>query len=495
MKKITPIILLICIAVFASCSKKAEVDNGSEILQSVVEESKSSEITSTVQNVANTSESEQKEEQKKEVTTATDTIEKAKSLPKMKKWEKIVEVDDLGNPTGTVMFHFAGKGNVLIDYNPKGNFDWDWYIDSITGLSTIVLTTETTIEDAQKSAKYTRVGIVTRDDNYITSGSASGVALIENDSLFDVVISEDLRETLASSKEVEVKINVGSTDYELGPIMLSGCEELFFDCESYTLAEQKINSHLYSEAIDSFNALDSRTFNHFKCSERIRECNYLIGKELMSKAEYLEAIKAFKKCGLNYSDTKELVLECKNIVGGEIVEGIGPALGYVFYDKGSYSDGWRYLEVSGCDIGEYKFGYYLPDGETETSVGTLAGVGNGSSNTEAFVVSMGNMAYAYSWRTGSYYLINDNYAARACADYSVTVGNSIYDDWFLPSKEELNLIYKNLSLKGLGFYLNGEYWSSSEESSSYSYGQDLVTGKQEYKSRYDSCYVLPIRAF
>jgi len=34
---------------------------------------------------------------------------------------------------------------------------------------------------------------------------------------------------------------------------------------------------------------------------------------------------------------------------------IGPAKGYVFFDKGNYSDGWRYLECAPEDIGEFNF--------------------------------------------------------------------------------------------------------------------------------------------
>jgi hypothetical protein len=33
---------------------------------------------------------------------------------------------------------------------------------------------------------------------------------------------------------------------------------------------------------------------------------------------------------------------------------IGPAGGYVFYDKGSYSSGWRYLEFSPVDVEEFE---------------------------------------------------------------------------------------------------------------------------------------------
>jgi hypothetical protein len=38
----------------------------------------------------------------------------------------------------------------------------------------------------------------------------------------------------------------------------------------------------------------------------------------------------------------------------EIANVIGPGGGYVFYDKGNYNGGWRYIECSPFDIGELK---------------------------------------------------------------------------------------------------------------------------------------------
>ncbi len=76
-------------------------------------------------------------------------------------------------------------------------------------------------------------------------------------------------------------------------------------------------------------------------------------------------------------------------------------------------------------------------------------VGTGASNTKKIVNTQGE----------------GSYAARLAADLVLNG----YDDWFLPSKDELDLMYKNIGpgaaapLTNLGgFALNNYYWSSSE---------------------------------
>jgi hypothetical protein len=49
-------------------------------------------------------------------------------------------------------------------------------------------------------------------------------------------------------------------------------------------------------------------------------------------------------------------------------------------------------------------------------------------------------------------------AALLCASLNIN-GHS---GWFLPSIDELNLMYVNLKEKGLGRFSNGRYWSSSQ---------------------------------
>ncbi len=53
-----------------------------------------------------------------------------------------------------------------------------------------------------------------------------------------------------------------------------------------------------------------------------------------------------------------------------------------------------------------------------------------------------------------------NFAAKVCADYSVTVGGVTYGDWYLPSLYELKLLYQQKNL--VGGFANAWYWSSTE---------------------------------
>ncbi len=60
------------------------------------------------------------------------------------------------------------------------------------------------------------------------------------------------------------------------------------------------------------------------------------------------------------------------------------------------------------------------------------------------------------------------YAAKICADYSVTVNGVTYDDWFLPSQDEMAKVYQNRNAIGGLYYDSANtasksnwYWTSS----------------------------------
>ncbi len=175
---------------------------------------------------------------------------------------------------------------------------------------------------------------------------------------------------------------------------------------------------------------------------------------------------------------------------------IGPAGGLIFYVKGSFSDGWRYLEAAPADIAVdgsvyfHIFGFHrnTPAGSS-VLVGTATGIGTGQANTTALVAAMGSAAYTSP--SSMVETTTGDYAARLCANHVVET----YDDWFLPSKDELHQMYQNLKLNELGGFSDGAYWSSSEYDATFAWyiAFSNETISNIYKSYTFS--VRPVRAF
>ncbi|GHV93383.1 hypothetical protein AGMMS50268_38860 [Spirochaetia bacterium] len=68
--------------------------------------------------------------------------------------------------------------------------------------------------------------------------------------------------------------------------------------------------------------------------------------------------------------------------------------------------------------------------------------------------------------------------------------------WRLPNKDELNLIYYNLKVAGLGGTFVTEYWSSSENNIGGAWGQNFSNGSQlNYNSKNGTHCVRAVRAF
>jgi hypothetical protein len=86
-------------------------------------------------------------------------------------------------------------------------------------------------------------------------------------------------------------------------------------------------------------------------------------------------------------------------------------------------------------------------------------------------------------------------SAAALADsHTVTVSGVVYDDWFLPSKDELAQLYSQKETVG-GFVLSA-YWSSSEDSASIARTQGFDSrGNQSVNDKKASSYLRPVRAF
>jgi hypothetical protein len=145
----------------------------------------------------------------------------------------------------------------------------------------------------------------------------------------------------------------------------------------------------------------------------------------------------------------------------------GPAGGIIFYIDGS-----NYLEAAPSDQGSY--GYWSI--AFSSLIGTTGiAIGTGQSNTNDIIAQGAAIS-----------------AAKLCADYELNG----YDDWFLPSKDELNLMYEKLYLAGLGgFSLYSTYWSSSEYDENQAWYQRFNDGWQSPYSKDDHSSARAIRAF
>jgi hypothetical protein len=142
--------------------------------------------------------------------------------------------------------------------------------------------------------------------------------------------------------------------------------------------------------------------------------------------------------------------------------------GIIFYIDGTGQHG---LIAAGSDQGTgAQWGCY----QTLIS-GTSEGIGSGHANTTAILNGCSTPGTA----------------AKLC-DSLVLNG---YSDWFLPSKDELNLMFLQKTVIG-GFAADGYYWSSSDYTMYCAWAQDFRTGTQSNgHGKTVKDFVRAIRAF
>lgn len=149
--------------------------------------------------------------------------------------------------------------------------------------------------------------------------------------------------------------------------------------------------------------------------------------------------------------------------------------GIVFY---TYDNGQHGLIATTSDQSTGAFWYNSSFKNTGT---TGDGVGAGAMNT----------AMQVSGQIGDN--INGNFAAKLCADYTVTIAGITYGDWYLPSKHELNLLFAQKDL--VGNFATEFYWSSTEFNNTEAWYQLFTFGNQAKNGKQYPAYVRAIRAF
>jgi hypothetical protein len=111
---------------------------------------------------------------------------------------------------------------------------------------------------------------------------------------------------------------------------------------------------------------------------------------------------------------------------------------------------------------------------TTTSVGTTGtAIGTGQANTTLIVAQTG--------------------CTSGAAYYCDNLNEGSYNDWFLPSKDELNQLY--LNKVAVGGFADLYYWSSSEYDATNAWLQYFLTGDQSYSTRGVVARVRAVRAF
>lgn len=153
---------------------------------------------------------------------------------------------------------------------------------------------------------------------------------------------------------------------------------------------------------------------------------------------------------------------------------IGPGGGLIFFvDQNDEYPGFTYLEVSPADLA----GTFAWCSETTSSIAGASGVparavGRGQANTTAMLA------------------VCTSGAANAVDEYA----SNSKTDWFLPSRDELKLMYTNLP-GAIGDFGSVTYWSSSETNANWAWFQSFGYGGLYYDSKSNVNGVRPVRAF
>lgn len=166
----------------------------------------------------------------------------------------------------------------------------------------------------------------------------------------------------------------------------------------------------------------------------------------------------------------------------------GPSGGIIAYDKGEFTNGWRYIEVAQDDLITEEWGCLngeIIDADYEE-------IGTGYQNSVAVTNFHNNLTNYFTNPSVCSSLSNGTVSSKTAIQLVI---NS-KDDWFVPSMLELLLLYDNLKSVGLGNFSDELYWSSSEESISSAKCINFSNGEMSalYKNS-PSIKTRPIRYF
>jgi hypothetical protein len=161
-------------------------------------------------------------------------------------------------------------------------------------------------------------------------------------------------------------------------------------------------------------------------------------------------------------DSTSVTVPC---IGPYAIGDTGPAGGIVFFVT---DGGFHGLEAAPIDQGSREWGCF----GTATGANGLV-IGTGAQNTVDILAGCSDTGIAAE--------IADSYSLNG------------FNDWFLPSKDELNELYLQKGV--VGGFANDFYWSSSEVNSVDAWLQDFFFGDQFVFNKVNPLRVRAVRAF
>ena len=95
-------------------------------------------------------------------------------------------------------------------------------------------------------------------------------------------------------------------------------------------------------------------------------------------------------------------------------------------------------------------------------------------------------------RLGNLEIAKQDFVEKMTWEGAKKACNDLGDGWRLPTKEELNEMYRNKDK--LGAFTLDNYWSSSENTNYYSWSQDFSSGIQNSNSKLNPNLVRAVKA-